>query len=259
MTPRTRAFLIDDEPLALERLQRMLVETGRLEIAGQSTDPVRALDEIAELQPAVLFLDIEMPGINGFELVARLPYEPSIVFTTAYDQYALKAFEVSSIDYLLKPIEPEDLARALNKLERRWIDGSAGWERLRALLDELRGAPAPLQRIASRIGNRIKLVDLVRVSHFTADDKLTYAVTDDGTHVVDMTLGDLEKTLDPRRFHRIHRASLVNLDYVAELYGSFAGSFGVRLKNRQQSELKVARERIQSLREKLGIIGTPKP
>jgi two-component system, LytTR family, response regulator len=253
MIPRPRAFLIDDEPLALERLERMLVETGRVEIAGQSTDPVRALDDIASLRPAVLFLDIEMPGINGFELVSRLPYEPSIVFTTAYDQYALKAFEVSSIDYLLKPIEPEDLARALTKLERQ---SSAGWEQIRALLVQLSSTPAPLQRIASRIGQRTKFVDLACVSHFTADDKLTFAVTDEGSHVVDLTLNELENRLAPRRFQRIHRASLVNLDYVTELYGSFAGSFRVRLKNRQQSDLKVSRERIQALREKLGSVGS---
>ena len=258
MSARTHAFLVDDEPLAVARLQRMLVETGQLEIVGQSTDPTRALAEISSLRPAVLFLDIEMPGMNGFELVSRLPYEPSIVFTTAYDQYALKAFEVSSIDYLLKPIEPEDLVRALRKLERRWIDGSAGWERIRALLDELGHAPAPLYRIASRMGQRIRFVDLSRVSHFSADDKLTYAVTDDGAHVVDMTLSDLENSLDPRKFQRSHRASLVNLDYIAELYGSFAGSFRVRLNNRQQSDLKVARDRIPALREKLGIVGTSK-
>jgi two-component system, LytTR family, response regulator len=250
VSPRPRAFLIDDEPLALKRLERMLVETGRVEIAGKSTDPAQALQEVATLRPTVLFLDIEMPGINGFEFVSSLPYEPNIVFTTAYDQYALKAFEVSSIDYLLKPIEPEDLARALTKLERQ---GSAGWEHVRALLAELSNAPAPLQRIASRVGQRVKFVDLVRISHFTADDKLTFALTDEGSHVIDMTLTELENSLDSRRFQRIHRATLVNLDYVVELYGSFAGSFRVRLKNRQQSDLKVSRERIQALREKLGV------
>lgn len=250
MNRQTRAFLVDDEPLALERLRRMLVESGKLEVVGQCTDPALALEQITRQRPETLFLDIEMPGLNGFELVSRLPYEPTIVFTTAYDQYALKAFEVNSIDYLLKPIEPEDLARALTKLERH---GGPGWERIRALLGELSSAPAPLQRIASRVGQRIKFVDLGGVSHFTADDKLTFAVTDEGSHVIDMTLSELENSLDPRRFQRIHRASLVNLDFIAELYGSFAGSFRVRLKNRQQSDLKVSRERIQALREKLGI------
>jgi two-component system, LytTR family, response regulator len=118
-------------------------------------------------------------------------------------------------------------------------------------------AAPPLQRIASRVGQRIKLVDLVRVSHFTAADKLTFAVTDEGSHVVDITLSDLEAALDPRRFQRIHRSSLVNLDYVAELCGSFGGTYRVRLKDSQQSELRVARDRVQPLKEKLGILESP--
>jgi two-component system LytT family response regulator len=148
------------------------------------------------------------------------------------------------------------------KLERRKIDGSAGVAQIRAVLDEVagpsNGSPA-LQRIASRVGNRIRFVDLARVSHFVADDKLTYAMTDEAAHVVDMTLNDLERTLDPRRFQRIHRASLVNLDYVVELYGSFGASFRVRLENSQHSDLKVARDRVPLLKEKLGVPSSSKP
>ena len=258
MNRKTRAYLVDDEPLALERLHHLLSPFDQLEIIGQSTDPTLALQEIAKLRPDTLFLDIEMPALSGFELVSRLAFEPTIIFTTAYDQYALKAFEVNSVDYLLKPIDPEELARALSKLERRKAEGSAGLAQLQAALAEImdvRAAAPPLQRIASRVGQRIKLVDLVRVSHFAADDKLTYAVTDEGAHVVDMTLSDLEAALDPRCFQRIHRSWLVNLDYVAELNGSFAGTYRVRLKDRQQSELRVARDRVQPLKEKLGLVG----
>lgn len=255
MNPKTRAFLVDDEPLALERLQHLLAPFDQLDVIGQSTDPTLALQEIAKLRPDTLFLDIEMPGLSGFELVSRLAFEPTIIFTTAYDQYALKAFEVNSIDYLLKPIDPDELARALGKLERRKTEGSAGLAQIQAAIAQIVGAAPPLQRIASRVGQRIKLVDLVRVSHFAADDKLTYAVTDEGSHVVDMTLSDLEAALDPRCFQRIHRSWLVNLEYVAELNGSFAGTYRVRLKDRQQSELRVARDRVQPLKEKLGLLG----
>ena len=254
MSRKTRAYLIDDEPLALERLHHMLAMTDRLELIGQNTDPTQALQQIEKHRPDTLFLDIEMPGLNGFELVSKLNYEPTIIFTTAYDQYALKAFEVNSIDYLLKPIDPEDLARALHKLER----SSTGLTQVHAAIADIlhaRAVTAPLQRIASRVGQRIKLVDLVRVSHFAADDKLTYAITEEGSHVIDMTLSDLEAALDPNRFQRIHRATLVNLDYIAELNGSFAGTYRVRLKDRQQSELRVARDRVSPLKEKLGLLG----
>jgi len=113
-----RAFLVDDESLALKRLQRMLAATGRVEIAGTSTDPVEAVEAIVKAKPDVLFLDIEMPGTTGFQMLSKLDPQPLIVFTTAYDQYALEAFGVNSVDYLLKPIEAAQLARALDKVDR---------------------------------------------------------------------------------------------------------------------------------------------
>src|SRR6267154_6340324 len=113
-----RAFLVDDEALALKRLSRMLAATGRVSIAGFSTDPVEAVQAIAEAKPDVLFLDIEMPELNGFQMLSQLDPQPMVVFTTAYDQYALKAFGVNSVDYLLKPVEMESLERAISKVER---------------------------------------------------------------------------------------------------------------------------------------------
>src|SRR5712664_4004467 len=112
-----RAFLVDDEPLALKRLARLLKDTGHVEVVGSSSDPQEALREIQSAEIDVLFLDIQMPGMTGFELLSNLDRQPLVIFTTAYDEYALKAFEVNSIDYLLKPIEPQQLERALSKLE----------------------------------------------------------------------------------------------------------------------------------------------
>ena len=117
-------FLIDDEPLAVGRLKRLLDETGRVEIAGSSSDPAQALQQLRQSRPDVLFLDIEMPGMSGFDLLAQLgDPQPLVVFTTAYDRYALDAFKVNSIDYLLKPVEREQLNRALGQTRayaRRW-------------------------------------------------------------------------------------------------------------------------------------------
>ncbi len=259
MTRRISAFLVDDEPLALERLERMLVETTKVEVVGQSTDPARAVEEICRLRPEALFTDIEMPAVHGFDLLAQLTYSPAVVFTTAYEKYAVKAFEVNSVDYLLKPIDPDALDRALRQIERGRDEGHVPVERLRAVLDEVIAAggarPRP-QRIPSRTGNRVRFVELGQVSHFTADDKLTYAVTDDGAQPIDLTLSELETQLDPQRFHRVHRSSLVNLDYVAELQGSFESSFRLRLRDKHQTELKVARDRVQPLKEKLGLSKT---
>src|ERR1700676_3192647 len=144
-----QAFVLDDEPLAVRRLSRMLVDTGRVEIAGTGSDPVDAVEWLSAHKVDVLFLDIQMPGMDGFETLSMLNPQPLVVFTTAYDQYALQAFEVNSIDYLLKPIEERHLLRALDKIERlRAAPEAAGhtspeWKRLLAQLAEaVRHSPA---------------------------------------------------------------------------------------------------------------------
>jgi two-component system LytT family response regulator len=244
-----RAFLVDDEALALKRLTRMLSATGRVEIVGSSTDPTEAVPAILNARPDVLFLDIEMPGMNGFQMLASVDPQPLIVFTTAYDRYALAAFGVNSIDYLLKPIEAAQLDRALDKIER--IRGGADPRPdLRALLDRLTSYP---DRIASRSGERVEFVELARVTHFFARDKLTYAAMPSKNYVVDHTIQALEQKLDPRKFFRIHRAILVNLDYVHELHTWFAGRMMLRLKDEKHTELTVSRDRIGALKQKLGL------
>ncbi|MBZ5608696.1 MAG: LytTR family DNA-binding domain-containing protein [Acidobacteriia bacterium] len=253
-----RAFLVDDEALALKRLARMLAATGRVEIAGQSTDPAQAVDAIRAAKPDVLFLDIEMPGMTGFQMLSRIDPQPLVVFTTAYGQYALEAFGVNSIDYLLKPIEAAQLDRALDKIDR--MRGGAEprpeirklLERVAALAGQAAQAPYP-ERIASRIGERVEFVDLARVTHFFASDKLTYAATASKNYVVDHTIQELEQKLDPRKFLRIHRATLLNLDYIHELHAWFAGRMMVRLKDEKRTELSVSRDRVRALKERLGV------
>ena len=251
-----RAFLVDDEALALKRLARMLEETGRVEIAGTSTDPVDALACLASDPPDALFLDIQMPGMNGFEMLAMLDPQPLTIFTTAFDQYALKAFEVNSIDYLVKPVEAQQLKRALNKLERlRGGDPRPDLKAVMAQLAEALRTPHAqyLSRVASRIGDRVQFVDLAQVTHFFAGDKLTYASTPGKNYTVDHTIADLERKLDPAKWVRIHRATLLNIDYLHELDAWFAGRALVRLKDPKRTELQVARDRVRPLRERLGL------
>jgi two-component system, LytTR family, response regulator len=253
-----RAFLVDDEALALKRLSRMLASTGRVEIAGQSSDPEQAIPAIQAARPDVLFLDIEMPGLTGFEMLARIEPQPLIVFTTAYGQYALQAFGVNSIDYLLKPIEAVQLDRALDKIDRMRGGVEPRPEikellaRVAALADSGKQPQYP-DRVASRIGERIEFVELSRITHFFASDKLTYAATPAKNYVVDHTIQELEQKLDPRKFIRIHRATLLNLDHVHELHTWFAGRMMVRLKDEKRTELGVSRDRVHVLKEKLGI------
>ena len=259
-----RAYLVDDEPLAIQRLARMLAPFRDLTIAGSATDPAQALAYLsspAGKEVDVLFLDIQMPEMNGFELLSRLADQPLVIFTTAFDEYALRAFAVNSIDYLLKPIDPEQLERAMRKLQRLRAHARPEWQQspdLHALLGEmaaaLRGQRSEYpRRIATRSGERITFLDLDQVTHFLAADKLTYAIVNGRQHCVDQTIKELEQRLDPARFFRIHRAVLVNVDWIRDLGAWFAGKLVVTLKDAQHTQLTVARDRSAALKERLGV------
>jgi DNA-binding LytR/AlgR family response regulator len=247
-----RAFVVDDERLAVQRLTGLLAETGRVTVAGSATDPQEALEALRRADVDVVFLDIQMPEMTGLELVEQLDRNIPVVFTTAYDRYALEAFEVNSIDYLLKPVESARLGRALDKLERLRPQMS---QDIRALARQLARELAPgrkLERIASRVGERTTVLDVTRISHFFAKDKLTFAVSGGKQHVIDFTMAELDTLLDARRFVRIHRATIVNVSSVREIYPGVDGLL-VRLKDDRNTELSVARDRVRELKERLGI------
>ena len=235
MTAPLRAFLIDDEPLALKRLARLLEATGRVEIVGRATDPANGLAELAGDPVDVVFLDIQMPGLSGLQVAQRLPPRAMVVFTTAYEQHAVAAFEVNAVDYLLKPIARERLQATLDRLAARRDDPAR--EGLRETLARLTD----------------QLIAVHEVTHVVARDRATYAVTATAEHMLDATIVELERKLDPRHFIRIHRGALVNVAYVTELHADFGGRLTLRLKNDRRTELVVARDRVRALKERLGL------
>jgi two-component system, LytTR family, response regulator len=250
-----RAYVVDDERLAVQRLTRLLQETGRVTLVGSTTDSGEALAFLRANQVDVVFLDVQMPGLTGFEMLEQLDRDVAVVFTTAYDEYALEAFTVNSIDYLLKPIEPERLDRAIEKLERLTLRADQPRPDVRELARALARELAPgrkLDRIASRVGERTTVLDATRITHFFAKDKLTFAAANGREHVVDYTIAQLEAELDARRFVRIHRATIVNVAFVQEIYPGVEGLL-VRLKDDGKTELTVARDRVRELKERLGI------
>ncbi len=262
--PLLRVYLVDDEPLAVRRLTRLLNDTGAVEIRGGTTEVETALREIPGLAANLdaVFLDVQMPGLNGFELLARLETYPPVVFTTAFDHYAVQAFEVHSIDYLLKPVGAERLAKTLDKLRIRRDEKSSNnlelqqlIERAAAALTHRQDAPArSLERLASRTGGRVQFVEIAQITHFFAEDKLVFAHTaDNKLFPVDFSVHELEQRLANQNFVRIHRRALVSADWIETVHGWFSGCVLVRLKDRQKTELTVARDRVRVLKDFLEI------
>lgn len=254
---KLRAYLVDDEPPALERLRRLLEQTNRVQVIGSASEPEEAVTALSADPPDVCFLDIDMPRLNGFEVLARLPSQPIVIFTTAYSEFALQAFAVNSVDYLLKPVDPESLDRALRKVERLRAAAPVAQPDFHTLFqqfaDSLRQTkPEYPERIASRLGDRLKFLDLVRVTHFYAEDKLTFAASEGKVFCVDHTMAELEEKLNPKQFVRIHRGTIVNLAWIKEVALLMGGALNVRLKDAKETELTVAKDRAREFKTRAG-------
>ena len=224
-----RCVVIDDEKPARDRLKRLLAAHSDFEIVGEAADAEAAVRLIDEAAPDLCFLDVRMPEGTGFDVLERVRHVPHVVFVTAYDRYAVPAFEVKSIDYLLKPVGRERFAEAVDRARER-IDAAGPARRILDELDGLRrsvgggaaAAPRP-DRVSVRRGPRILLLDPDEIVWFEAEDTLVFARTAAGRFLVDRTLSDLERHLDGR-FFRAHRGCLVNLGRITEIRPADAGA-----------------------------------
>jgi DNA-binding LytR/AlgR family response regulator len=242
-----RVLVVDDEPLARGRLLRMLGGLAGVEPVGEATTGREALDKIAELAPDCVLLDVRMPGLDGLE-VAKASDVP-VIFTTAHDDYAVEAFELAAVDYLLKPVRRERLLRALDKVRR---GAAAGPARLDALFERFLASsgPAPLARISARCGDAVHLFDPAEIVRFTAAGGYTSFRREGREFLLDESLNQLEERLVPLGFLRVHRAELVRLDAVRALHGEH-GSTEIELSDGQRAP--VSRRLVAELRRRLGI------
>lgn len=245
-----RAILVDDEPLARERLRSMLAEASvDIDIVGEAENGRRAVPLIHELKPDLVFLDIQMPGLDGFDVLDLLaPPRPHIIFVTAYDAYALRAFEVHALDYLTKPVTQERLETALRHFANHMAlhEASDGIDALRAE----RAAAEPLKRLTLHAGRRLRIVEPAEVRYFEADEKVVFAhLAVGGKHITDFTLQELEDRLDPDGWMRIHRAYLINIEAIRELTPWFSGTYQLTLDDK--TVLPVARRRARDVKTML--------
>jgi two-component system LytT family response regulator len=213
-----RVIIVDDEDLARAVLREHLAAHPHVEIVGECSNGFQAVKAVSELKPDLLFLDIQMPKLNGFEVLELLPDPPAVIFVTAFDQYAVKAFDVHAIDYLMKPFSAERLKEALDQaLERA---GQQSKDAVAALLAETRQREAPIERVLVRDGARVHVVPVDKLDFVEAQDDYVCLHAEGKRYLKEQTMAELESLLDPKRFVRIHRSYILNIERIArvELY-----------------------------------------
>lgn len=254
-----RVLIVDDEPIPRRGLRRLLDRDPEFEVVGECGNGDTARAEIEALRPDLVLLDVQMPGLDGFQVLAAIPVEkrPHVVFVTAYDEYALKAFQFHALDYLLKPFSARrfDEAMARAKAQIRGRDIAAMGRRLEEFLDRQKHLASryssPASRLAVKDGDRVILVDTSRIRWIEAKHDYTEVHTVDGVYLIRRTMKQLEKELDSSRFARIHRSTMVNIGEVVELRPLFRGDSAVLL--RDGTELRLSRRRRDEFCRALGL------
>jgi two-component system LytT family response regulator len=250
-----RTLIVDDESLARQTLRLLLENDPAFEFAGECPGGAEAIEFVRTRRPDLVFLDIQMPGLDGFEVIERVGVDrmPPVVFVTAYDEYAVRAFEVQALDYLLKPFDDDRFFQTLTRAREEIAnhDTKILSDRLAGLLEEKAGrAPRPLSRIALRSsGGKIVFVDASEIDRIEAEDYYVRLHVGNVFHLWRVSMNALERRLDRGKFLRIHRSAIVNLEFVSEIQPGFKGESFVQL--RDGTRLPLARSRRGRLRDLL--------
>lgn len=254
MSQLFKAIVIDDEPAA-RRLMKSLLEEHQdvVEVIGEAGNGRDAIAIIEEMKPDVIFLDIQMPDLTGFEVIDKLKIKPNIIFTTAYEQYAIKAFETFSIDYLLKPVKEERLANSISKLQQfgrlqQPIDLAGLQEIIRQYQIPQKASALPI-----KTGDRINLIRFENISYLEANDKYVFIYTIDGQkHITDQSLLALEEKLPPT-FYRIQKSYIINKDRIKEMHRHFNSRYLFILDYKSATRLSSGRTYHEAIRSEFGL------
>jgi len=253
------ALIVDDEQPARDELGFLLKGFPDIEIIGQGKNGVEGVNLIRELSPQATFLDVQMPGLDGFGVIKKLLEKkirlPYFVFATAYDNYAVQAFEVNALDYLLKPIAKPRLEKAIAKL-RRMVEGTAStYDKLDRLVQMIEERPAaPKNKLVVKSQGRLILVDAEEVIFATIEDGVISLCTRDLEGISNFrTVEELQGSLDPKVFWRVHRSYLVNVNHIKEVVPWFKSSYQLKMQDRKQTEIPVSRGQTRRLRELLNL------
>jgi DNA-binding LytR/AlgR family response regulator len=245
-----RTLIVDDEAPARERLKRYLANLEGVELIGEAKDGVQAVEMIEAQSPELVLLDIQMPGLDGFGVVEALEDPPAIIFVTAYDQYAIRAFEVHALDYLLKPFSRERLYKAIHRAREALAGEQDFAAQLGPLLESLAAEGRYPTRLAVHDRDRIRVLEAEEVDWIGIEDERVMVHVGDQVYPIRRTLTELEARLDPKHFFRAHRSAIVNLDRVQEVIPWFKGGHILRLTT--GAEVDLSRAQARALRKILG-------
>lgn len=249
---KIRALIVDDEPLARERIRTLLDNDSGIEITGECADALDAISEIEKERPDLLFLDVQMPELDGFQLLEAISDAPlpAVIFVTAYDKYALRAFEVHALDYLLKPFDRERFQRAVERARNHLVREKTGAldQRLLALLEDIRGEPKHLERLVIKAAGRVFFLKTEEIDWIEAASNYVRLHVGRDAHLMRETMSALETKLDPKKFLRIHRSAIVNIERIKELHPLFRGEYEVVLRDGRRLTLgRAYRDKLQEL------------
>ena len=245
-----RTLIVDDEAPARERLKRLLADIEGVELIGEAEGGVQAVEMIERERLDLVLLDIQMPGLDGFGVIEALEDPPLVIFVTAYDEYAIRAFEVNALDYLLKPFSRERLEKAVRRAQEALAEEQDFAMRLGPLLESLATQGRYLTRLAVRDRDRIRVLDVDEIDWIDVEDEQVMVHVGDQAYLIRRTLTELEARLDPAHFFRAHRSAIVNLSRVKEVIPWFKGSHKLRLTT--GAEVDLSRARARALRKILG-------
>lgn len=249
-----RALVIDDEPLARDMIRELLGSDSDVEVVAECANGKEAIEAIRSLSPDLIFLDIQMPELGGFEVLESLAgnHTPYVIFATAYDQYAVRAFEVHAFDYLLKPFDRERFDTAWQRAKSQIkLDRTGERDRhILALLEELKTGPRYLERLVVKTGGRVFFLDVESIHCIEAEGNYVRVHDNAKNYLLRETISGLEEQLDPKRFLRIHRSAIVKIDKIKELQPWFHGEYRIILENGKQ--LTLSRNYRANLQEVVG-------
>jgi two-component system, LytTR family, response regulator len=231
--PKINALIVDDEPLAREGIRQLLNEESDIDVVGECGDGFSAIELVKKYYPDLIFLDIEMPEMDGFEILQELPldHNPAIIFVTAFNQYAVEAFKVNALDYLLKPIDPERFHTAIERARSnlRLRATTEINEKFYTLIKMLKAKEKPSKRLLIKTSKRIFFVEMKEIDWIEAAGDYVWVHTRGEKYIIRETMNDMEQNLDPACFIRIHRSTIVNIDRIKELQPHYRGDYVVIL------------------------------